>query len=332
MKTLRANWFPALIFIAVGFAVLHELSDVPGTQPAANSPADTTAQAWHAPSLLTLGNDSSSQLILYGRELIAHTSKYFGPRGSIGVIANGMNCQNCHMDAGLKPYGNCFSAVASTYPVFRPRSGIKESVEFRINDCFLRSLNGHIIDSLSREMRAMVAYLKWLGKDVPKGSRPPGAGLADLNYPDRAADTSKGRIIYSGECSRCHGTNGEGQLRFDNLEYSYPPLWGPDSYNTAAGLYRISRLAAYARDNMPFGIATHENPQLSETDAWDVAAFINSQPRPVKKFAQDWPDIAKKAIDYPFGPYTDGFSEQQHKYGPFGPIKKTRELLALQKK
>jgi thiosulfate dehydrogenase len=331
LKTLRTNWFPVVIFIAVALAVLHEVNDVQPTPTGMTDTRDTTAHTWHPPRLAALGTDSSAALILYGRELIAHTARYFGPHGTIAHIANGMNCQNCHLDAGLMPYGNCFSAVASVYPVFRPRSGITESITFRINDCFQRSLNGKTIDSLGKEMRAMVAYITWLGKDVPKGSRPAGAGLQDLPFPERAADTVKGKIIYGLQCSRCHGTNGEGQPRFDNLEYSYPPLWGADSYNTGAGLYRISRLAAYAKDNMPFGIATHENPQLSNTEAWDVAAFINSRQRPVKKFAQDWPDIAKKSIDYPFGPYTDGFSEQQHKYGPYAPIKKAREL-ASQKK
>jgi thiosulfate dehydrogenase len=32
---------------------------------------------------------------------------------------------------------------------------------------------------------------------------------------------------------------------------------------------------------------------------------------------KDWPDISKKPIDHPFGPYADGFSEKQHKLGPF---------------
>jgi thiosulfate dehydrogenase len=35
---------------------------------------------------------------------------------------------------------------------------------------------------------------------------------------------------------------------------------------------------------------------------------------------KDWPDISKKPIDHPFGPYADGFSEKQHKLGPFKPI------------
>ncbi|TRZ75539.1 MAG: cytochrome C, partial [Chitinophagaceae bacterium] len=29
---------------------------------------------------------------------------------------------------------------------------------------------------------------------------------------------------------------------------------------------------------------------------------------------------ATKPVDYPFGPYADTFSEQQHKFGPFEPI------------
>jgi len=92
-----------------------------------------------------------------------------------------------------------------------------------------------------------------------------------------------------------------------------------------AGLYRLTRFAGYVKYNMPFGTATHDNPQLTDEETWDVAAFVNSQPRPKKPFPKDWPDITKKAVDYPFGPYTDTFSEQQHKYGPFCPIKKARD-------
>jgi thiosulfate dehydrogenase len=332
MKFLRSVWFPVLIFIAVIFAVVNEIADAPAT-PANFIPATpVAAKPWQTPDITSLGNDNASQLIRYGKDLIAHTAKYFGPKGSVASITNGMNCQNCHIEAGAKPYGNCFSAVASIYPVFRPRSGVKESVEFRINDCLQRSLNGKTIDSLSKEMQAMVAYLKWLGKDVPRGTKPAGAGVQELSFIERAADPAKGKTIYEAQCSRCHGTNGEGQLTFDNLEYSYPPLWGPHSYNISAGLYRISKLAAYAKDNMPYGVATHENPQLSNEEAWDVAAFINAQPRPVKRFAKDWPDISKKSFDYPFGPYADGFTELQHKYGPFDPIKKEKDLLAGQKK
>jgi len=36
----------------------------------------------------------------------------------------------------------------------------------------------------------------------------------------------------------------------------------------------------------------------------------------------DWPDVSQKPFDHPFGPYADGFSQAQHKLGPFKPLMK----------
>ncbi len=321
MNFLRSIWFPVLLALVIVIVVIREIIDVPQNDYHFDNEKNISKVSWSAPDINSLPNDSAGQLIRYGKELITNTSIYLGPKGSVEKITNGMNCQNCHLEAGAKPYGNCFSAVAAIYPVFRPRSGLIESIEFRVNDCLKRSLNGNVIDSSSKEMRAMVGYIKWLGKEVPKGTKPDGAGLPELPFLNRAADPMKGKLVYEDQCQRCHAANGEGQLRFDSVAYSFPPLWGLDSYNSGAGMFRISRLAAYVKSNMPFGIATHDNPRLSDEEAWDVAAFINSQKRPIKKYAQDWPDISKKSIDYPFGPYTDNYSEQQHKYGPYGTIK-----------
>jgi len=58
-------------------------------------------------------------------------------------------------------------------------------------------------------------------------------------------------------------------------------------------------------------------PTLSDEQSWDLAAYINSQARPHMNQSKDWPNIKKKPFDYPYGPYTDSFSEQQHKFGPF---------------
>jgi len=69
----------------------------------------------------------------------------------------------------------------------------------------------------------------------------------------------------------------------------------------------------------------YHNPLLTNEEAWDVAAFVNSQPRPSKNFKEDWPDISKKPVDHPFGPFADGFGEEQHKYGPFKPIVEARK-------
>lgn len=313
--------------------ILSQCNTETKKQPEPETKKDTTTAAadWIAPDTNSISSDEQGELIKYGKKLIANTAYYLGPKGTVAHVSNGMNCQNCHIDAGAKPYGNCFSAVASIYPTFRPRSGKVESIEFRINDCMMRSLNGKAIDSLSKEMRAMVAYLKWIGQGVPKGTKPKGAGTEDLAYLDRPADPEKGKMIFLTKCILCHRENGGGVKNADSATYLYPPLWGPHSYNTGAGLYRLSRFAGFVKNSMPFG-SSHDKPQLTNEEAWDVAAFVNSQPRPKKDFPKDWPKLDTKAIDFPFGPYTDTFSEKQHKYGPFGPIKKAKDEAKKQAK
>jgi len=275
---------------------------------------------WVAPAM----NETIGDEVKYGRELIAQTALYLGPKGKVAKLSNGMNCQNCHLDAGTKPWGNNYSAVASTYPKFRARSGTNETIVKRVSDCFERSLNGTAPDSNSKEMKAIVAYIKWLGMDVPKGETPKGAGLIEVPFLNRAADPLKGKEVFAKKCVSCHGTNGEGQLNSDQTAYTYPPLWGKHSYNSGAGLFRLSRFAGYVKANMPLG-ATSENPLLTDEEAWDLAAFVNSQQRPAKDLSGDWPDISRKPIDHPFGPYADEFSVSQHKYGPFEPIRKAAE-------
>lgn len=280
---------------------------------------------WKAPDTAMIPKNKEGDLIRYGRDLIARTSNYLGPHGIVMNISNGMNCQNCHLDAGTKPFGNNYGSVASLYPKFRARSARVESIEKRVNDCFERSLNGKPLDSLAKEMRAIVAYIHWVGKDVPKGKQAPGSGFVEMNWLSRAADPVKGRKLYLQKCQICHGYSGEGQKLSANSYYIYPPLWGENSFTTGAGLYRISNFARYIRTNMPNG-ATFEKPILSEEEAWDIAAFVESLPRPLKNFTQDWPRVELKPFDHPFGPYADSSGEKQHKYGPF------KEILARQKK
>jgi len=35
--------------------------------------------------------------------------------------------------------------------------------------------------------------------------------------------------------------------------------------------------------------------------------------------------MVEKPFDHPFGPFADGFTEKEHKYGPFKPIKEKLE-------
>jgi thiosulfate dehydrogenase len=286
--------------------------------------AQPTSAFWQPADVFEISDKKKSDEVLYGRDLIIHTAYYLGPRGRIAQQSNGLNCQNCHLDAGTKPFGNNYGSVASTYPKVRARSGKMESIEKRINDCFERSLNGKPLEENSKEMRAMVAYMKFLGENVPKGEKAAGSGLKDLPLLARAADPQKGKVVYDLRCASCHQVNGQGIIDGIGQSYVYPPLWGSHSFNDAAGLSRISNMAKYVKYNMPLGVS-HDAPELSDEEAWDVAAYIESKPRPHKPTPKDWPDITKKPMDHPFGPYADQFSELQHKYGPFTAMKKAKK-------
>lgn len=320
--------FLLVILVAVGVLWMDRLWSKGGHSGPLPVKEDfaSSSNLWSPPDLAALPKDEAGALIRYGRDLIVHTADFLGPKGSVRPMSNGMNCQNCHLDAGTKPFGNNYSAVASTYPKVRARSGQMESIEKRINDCFERSLNGSSLAEDSREMKAMVAYMKWLGTGVPAGDQPNGVGLVKLTYLERPASVENGRLLFAQKCVVCHGENGQGIGNKEGSAWIYPPLWGEKSYNTGAGLYRLSRFAGYIKANMPLG-ATFDNPQLTDEETWDIAAFVNSLPRPEKKFEADWPDISKKPIDHPFGPYADSFDEVQHKYGPFKPIEESRAAL-----
>jgi thiosulfate dehydrogenase len=63
-----------------------------------------------------------------------------------------------------------------------------------------------------------------------------------------------------------------------------------------------------------------------------VGAFVLSQPRPKRAgTAKDFPDLLLKPIDAGYGPYADGFTEAQHKYGPYAPIRAAIAKLKAEK-
>lgn len=279
----------------------------------------TARQDWKAPDENTIPEGKAGEMIRYGRDLIVNTSEYFGPNGSVAAITNGMNCQNCHLQAGTKTFANNYAVFFASYPKKSNRDGRIVPASNRIAECFERSLAGNSPDTSSQEIQAMLAYLKWVGSAVKKGEHIFGTAFEKLGYMDRLADPQRGKVLYTSKCVSCHGPHGEGILSVDKGIYIYPPLWGEHSYNDAAGMYRISDFAGFIKNNMPFG-ANFKTPLLTDEESWDIAAFVNSQPRKHKDQQKDYPDLAKKPIDSPFGPYADQFTSAQHKYGPYKPI------------
>ena len=87
-----------------------------------------TTNYWKAPNESTLTTENK-ETVLYGKELIAHTALYYGPAGKVfKKNTNGMNCQNCHLEAGTKPWGSNFGAVTATYPRTSGRSGMMRAL------------------------------------------------------------------------------------------------------------------------------------------------------------------------------------------------------------
>ena len=60
-----------------------------------------------------------------------------------------------------------------------------------------------------REVKAMVAYIKWIGQGVKKGQKLFGSASEKLPFLKVAADPVKGQAVYITKCKICHGANGD---------------------------------------------------------------------------------------------------------------------------
>jgi thiosulfate dehydrogenase len=292
---------------------------------------------WTVPEVGALPNDAYGQMVRRGRDLITATYAHIGPEvpdPSKRYAGNNLACTNCHLSAGTKKFGLPLFGLYWEFPQYDRRTGEQISLEDRLNSCMTRSMNGRPLPPEAPEMQAMVGYIRFLTTGVPPGQTVPGHGAGKMPELARAADPARGKDVYVRACSFCHGPNGQGirrSLPSTDLGYMVPPLWGNDSFNDGAGMARLITAANFVHFNMPHG-ADYLNPQLSPEDAWDVAAYMLSQPRPPKSgLDRDFPDLLTKPVDTPYGPYADHFSAQQHKYGPFGPIRNAVDRLKAER-
>ena len=286
-----------------------------------------TTQIWTVPEVGALPYDANGLLVRRGRDLITATYAYIGPNvpdASQRYAGNNLACSNCHLSAGVRKFALPLFGLYGEFPQYSPRSATEITIEDRINSCMTRSMNGRPLPPAASEMQAIVAYIKFLSSGVPAGQQLPGLGAGKMPELSRAADPKRGHMIYARLCADCHNTDGSGQRRSipsSDLGYMIPPLWGADSFNDGAGMARLITIANFVHFNMPHG-TDYLDPRLTTEDAWDVAAYVTSQPRPSRAgFDHDFPDLLQKPVDTPYGPYADTFSAKQHKYGPFAPIR-----------
>jgi thiosulfate dehydrogenase len=307
------------------------IAQVPGT-----SARTQGARIWTVPEIGALPRDSYGLQVREGRDLITATYAYIGPNvpdASKRYAGNNLACTNCHLQAGTKKFGLPLFGLYDDFPQYSARSGSEISIEDRINSCMTRSMNGRPVPNDAPEMQAIVAYIKFLSTGVSRDQRLPGLGTGQMSELTRAADPARGEPHYMRNCAACHNANGSGVrgiIAGSDLGYVMPPVWGSDTFNDGAGMARIITLANFIHFNMPHG-TDYLNPQITVENAWDIAAFVLSHPRPhLAATEHDFPNLLTKPVDTPYGPYADHFSERQHKYGPFGPIR--AEIARLQRK
>ncbi|MEP6690386.1 MAG: c-type cytochrome [Gemmatimonadaceae bacterium] len=254
-------------------------------------PAAAVARAEQAPVAAPLRVPADSEIpagplgvsIRRGRALLLDTRDSL-PRN----VGNALRCASCHLDGGMRAWSSPWIGVYARFPQYRSRSASVNVLEDRINDCFERSMNGTALSATSREMRDIVAYMAFLSRGIPVGGEVEGQGFAKLT--PVAGDSTRGARLFGATCAVCHGAAGEGTR-------VAPPVWGNGSYNIGAGMARARTAAAFIRRNMPY-----DKPgTLSDADAFDLAAYIDSRPRPdLPGKERDWPNgDAPPDVAYP---------------------------------
>ncbi|MEQ1654515.1 MAG: c-type cytochrome [Nitrospira sp.] len=235
------------------------------------------------PSPDAIPGDQRGEQIRLGYKIVVDTQEYGRP-----YVGNRLNCTNCHLDAGLNPNTASFVGISRLYPEYRARVDRQMTLADRINECFERSMNGKALPPDSSKLQAIVAYIEWLSQNVPPGSAVPWRGIPRLTS-SHIPDPVNGKKQFAAKCVFCHGADGQGTM-------AAPPVWGPHSYNIAAGMARVTVAASFIKSNMPRGWGW----TLTDDEAFDVAAYVNSQPRPdFPGKRHDWPKGGKPA-DIPY--------------------------------
>lgn len=260
----------------------------------------------------------------YGRRLVRETAALLGPGHedpAMRYSGTYMDCASCHLDTGAKPGTLSLLQADDRYPRFSGRDGGERDLRDRINGCMTRSMNGRELPRSSIEMISMEMYIKNLNSqfDLMGETRRQLDEPPPFVEPDRAANVAAGEIVYQERCQVCHGENGEGLPASTDMRegYLFPPLWGTDSFNNGAGMGRLLTAARFIKARMPLG-----QPDLTDNQAYDVAAFVNSHERPQRANLEvDYPNLADKPVDSPYPPYADDFPIEQHRLGPFAPIR-----------
>lgn len=256
------------------------------TDPALGRPLASTPAApldYTPPSDSAIPEGAMGASIRRGLALLSHTTD------SLPAFAPGnIQCVSCHIDGGRQRNAASLAGVHARFPKYMDRSGAVIPIEDRVNYCFTRSLAGSRLPNDSREMQDIVAYLAFISTGVPIGALVAGEGMPKM--PALTGDSASGARLFATTCAICHGIDGRGNPP------AFPALWGPGSYSIGASMARQERAASFIRHFMP----QNNRGSLTDQQAFDLAAYVNSQPRPDSPGkAEDWP-LGGAASDVPY--------------------------------
>jgi thiosulfate dehydrogenase len=223
------------------------------------------------PYIEDIPDDKYGELVKIGRNIFVNTQVY-GRR----YVGNGLNCTNCHLSEGRKANAAPLWGAYGMYPMYRVKNREVVTFQERIQDCFKYSLDGIAPTVDSPEVEALTAYAHWLSTGVPVGVILPGRGFTAVNR-SRPPSTENGEILYKTQCAMCHGEDGLGyKYEGGRPGYMFPPLWGPDSFNRAAGMNKVRTAAQFIKANMPLG----RGFTLTDNEVADIAFYMWIQSRP----------------------------------------------------
>jgi len=209
------------------------------------------------------------------------------------LVKSRLQCRNCHLKGadgrtGTTKNIGTFIGTASAFPAYSSRYKRVQTLQERVDGCFIRCMGGKQSILNTKMGIAMTSYITWISKGTkakmnPKGPR---SFLITKLWEDKKKSfkpiilkaTHKnykhGQKLYEAQCMMCHGIKGKGNKLT-------PPLWGKDkngkwlSYTADGSMSKLDNNAVWIQSNMPL----YQEKTLSDKDAIDLSLYINSQER-----------------------------------------------------
>jgi thiosulfate dehydrogenase len=229
------------------------------------------------------------KMVKLGEDILMHTNSHPLTKDMVG---NNLQCISCHIKGADGHPGTAlgigtFIGTAAAFPAYSKREKAVQTLQDRVNNCFMRSMNGKrpIVDT--KASIAMATYITWLseGLSMKMNAKMPCSVKNSTRWIKNAKKFAKiqkkathenylhGKKLYEAKCAMCHSSDGAGIGVF-------PPLWGKNksgewrAYNTGAGMSKLNKGAAWVQSNMPIG----QKERLSDQAAADIMLYVDAQP------------------------------------------------------